>query len=63
MELMIVIGILWVVPCMLSWEMCERRNRNHWKGLVLALLFGWWAVLGIWLGLKTRNPKTGTLIA
>lgn len=61
MELMIVIGILWVAPCMLAWEMCQRRNRNPRKGLVLALLFGWAAVLGIWMALKTRSKETGML--
>lgn len=55
---MLFFAFLYIVPCILCWEMCNNRNRNPWKGVVLALLFGWFAVLGIWMGLKRRNLKT-----
>lgn len=52
---------LWVVPCGLAYAICEKKNRNPWKGVVLAVLFGWLAPLGLWLALKRRDPKTREL--
>lgn len=54
--------IFWGVPCGLAYAICEAKNRNPWKGLVLALFFGYLAPLGLWLALRRRSRETGQLI-
>jgi hypothetical protein len=58
---LVVIFFLWVMPMIAAAAICEEKHRNIKKGLFLAFFLGWFAVAGLWLCLKTRNPKTGKL--
>jgi hypothetical protein len=53
--------VLFGGPFLLCANICDRRNRDPIKGLVVALFTGWLGVLCLWLGLKRRNPKTKML--
>lgn len=50
-----------VFPYFISYNICIEKNRNPLKGIVLTMIFGLLAPLGMWLALKTRNPQTKQL--
>ena len=58
MSFLFILALLDVVPIILCYRICELRHRSVAKGVVLALLFGWLAVLMLWLALKRRNRQT-----
>lgn len=62
---LIIIGIIYFVlygwPMIVSAKICKARNRTVSKGVVVTLLFGWWATFFIWLALKHRDLNTKTL--
>ena len=50
-----------VFPYFISYSICIGKNRNPLKGIVLTMIFGLLAPLGMWLALKMRNPQTKQL--
>lgn len=56
--------ILFIVfaPFYICAEIAEKRNRNQNKAMFLAFFFSWFAVVGLWLALKTRSKETGMLM-
>ncbi len=46
---------IFIAPIIVGGEIAAHRNRNIVKGRVVGL-FGWLAVLCLWLGLKRRHP-------
>ena len=56
-----IIVVLYVLPLFVSAAICKEKNRNPIKGIFITLFFGWLATVGLWLGLKTRDPVTGRL--
>jgi uncharacterized membrane protein len=49
--------ILAIIPLMLGYNIAKSRNRNTNKALFVTFLFGWWAVIIMWLVLKTRDAN------
>lgn len=60
-------ALLAVIPFYIALRIAQDRNRNVWKALAAVgigtLLFplSWFIVIGMWMGLKTRDKKTGQL--
>lgn len=61
MTLVILLVIFYGLPIALCCRICENKNRNSNKGIFLGIVFGWLAVLGLWLALKTRDLNTKML--
>jgi hypothetical protein len=58
----VILIVMWfILPVLLGSKICEDRNRDQFKGGFLGLVFGWFAVIGMWLALKRRDPKTHQL--
>jgi len=53
--------VLWIVPIILCGWICSDKHRSVAKGVFLGFFFGWFAVAGLWLALKTRDPVTKQL--
>ena len=52
---------IYPLPVILCGKICQKKNRNVAKGVVVGLLTGGWiGCLILWLGLKTRT-KNGRL--
>lgn len=51
----------WIMPIILAWKIAKDKNRSVAKALFITLFFGWFAVIGLWLILKTRDLKTNQL--
>jgi hypothetical protein len=51
----------YLLPIACCAHVCQKRHRSVAKGVVLGLLFGWVAALGLWLALKRRNLETMAL--
>jgi len=45
------------IPLAICGYICEQRNRNALKGVVVGLLFSWLSVLILWLTLRRRDAE------
>jgi hypothetical protein len=55
------LGVLLVMPFVVTVQICKARNRSVPKGIFVTFLFGWIATVALWLGLKKRRPD-GVLV-
>lgn len=53
--------LLYVLPIVTAYKMCKQKNRDPAIGVLLAIFFGWLAVLALHIFLKSRNFEYGTL--
>jgi hypothetical protein len=54
-------ALLIIAPIVLSMMICIERNRSPIKGAFITLFFGWFATIGLWLALKTRDARSKRL--
>ena len=44
MELLIIVGIIWILPCYIAWEQGKQKHR---LGLAWGLCLGWLGVIAL----------------
>jgi hypothetical protein len=55
------IFLIFILPIFVAGNIAKERGRTPSKGYFLGVFFGWFAVIGLWLALKRRDPKTHML--
>ena len=60
MTAIIFLCLFWLLPIYLCEQIASERSRNQYKGAFVGFCTGWFGVVCLWLGLKTRakdNPR------